>query len=215
MSNKISTIKERILQIPEIKGVTKQKFFKDIGMSYGNFTGKSKETPLNSNAIGIISTIYPDINLKWLLTGEGSMIKEEIEVFEPPLIGLPLLPIQAIAGFFAGDVQVMNYECEQYVVPMFQGCDFLIPVLGDSMYPTYNNGDVIACKKLDTWSFFQYGKVYVIYTSQGVILKRVRQGSSEGKILLVSDNEQSYPAFELNLREIIGVALVIGGIWLE
>ncbi|MFL0089934.1 hypothetical protein V2550_14800, partial [Tenacibaculum maritimum] len=73
MSNKSSNIKERVLQIPECKGITKQDFFKKIGMSYGNFTGKSKETPLNSNAISNISSMYPDINLDWLINGNGEM----------------------------------------------------------------------------------------------------------------------------------------------
>lgn len=75
MSNKFSNIKERILYILENKGITKSKFFEDIGVTYGNFTGKAKETPLNSTTLGIIFSKYPDINLEWLLTGEGSMLK--------------------------------------------------------------------------------------------------------------------------------------------
>lgn len=130
-------------------------------------------------------------------------------------VSLPMLPIHAAAGVFTGDVQVMEYECERYVVPMFREATFLIPVLGDSMYPTYNNGDVIACRKLDSWSFFQFGKVYVIYTSQGVLVKRIREGSTEQRLLIVSDNKDEYPSFELDRKEILGVALVIGGLWLE
>lgn len=44
-------------------------------MSYGNFKGKSKMTPLNSNAIVDIFTMFPDLNLEWLITGEGPMLK--------------------------------------------------------------------------------------------------------------------------------------------
>ena len=77
MSNKISNIKERILYFLEYKGVTKSKFFEKIGMTYGNFTGKSKETPLNSEAISNILLEFPDINLDWLVSGKGSMLKTE------------------------------------------------------------------------------------------------------------------------------------------
>ncbi|MDB0599825.1 hypothetical protein PL373_01385 [Tenacibaculum maritimum] len=77
MSNKTSNIKERVLQIPDSKGITKQEFFRKIGMSYGNFTGKSKNTPLNSNAISNISSIYPDINIEWLVNGKGPMINSK------------------------------------------------------------------------------------------------------------------------------------------
>ena len=82
MSNKISTIKERILYLLECKEITKSKFFEKIDMTYGNFTGKSKKTPLNSDAIGNILLEIPDVNPEWLLTGNGQMLKESRPVKE-------------------------------------------------------------------------------------------------------------------------------------
>lgn len=73
MEDKITNIKERILLIAENKGIAKEKFFQEIGMTYGNFKGKSKLTPINSNAIVDIIAIHSDINLEWLLTGKGEM----------------------------------------------------------------------------------------------------------------------------------------------
>jgi hypothetical protein len=81
MGNKFSNIKERILYLLEIKGIIKEKFFIEIGMTYGNFTGKAKKTPLNSTAIGNIFSKIPDVNLEWLLTGNGETLKK-IEVSE-------------------------------------------------------------------------------------------------------------------------------------
>jgi hypothetical protein len=75
MGNKFSTIKERILYILEKKEIAKEKFFNDIGMTYGNFTGPAKKTPLNSTAIGNIFSKIPDINLEWLITGKGETFK--------------------------------------------------------------------------------------------------------------------------------------------
>lgn len=167
------------------------------------------------------------VNANWLLTGNGSMLKAEekeitiekslsIKIDDHPSYTKPLIPLEAMAGFFSHDnVQVMGYECELYSVPMLKDADFLIPVAGDSMYPTYNNGDIVACKRIESWDFFIYGKVYVLYTSHGVLLKRIRQGSDNEHILVVSDNENSYPAFELHKKELKGVAIVIGGLWAE
>lgn len=87
MEGKSSKIKERVLQIAECKGIAKERFFEKIGMTYGNFKGKSKETPLNSTAIENIYAIYPDINLEWLITGKGDMLKEDVQkedVFDDP-----------------------------------------------------------------------------------------------------------------------------------
>lgn len=222
----MSTVK-RVKEYIDFKGITNQKLEKEIGYSNGAFATQLKANKsIGSDKLENILTKFTDINPEWLLTGEGNMLREPkdrliaetTDTFNfktSDEVSLPMLPIHAAAGVFTGDVQVMEYECERYVVPMFREATFLIPVLGDSMYPTYNNGDVIACRKLDSWSFFQFGKVYVIYTSQGVLVKRIREGSTEQCILIISDNKTEYPSFELDKKEILGVALVIGGLWLE
>ncbi|AWG27185.1 S24 family peptidase [Flavobacterium kingsejongi] len=87
--DKSTNIKERILQIADYKKISKEKFFESIGMTYGNFKGKSKQTPINSNAIVEILTIYPDINIEWLMTGRGEIIvnddkkAEEVNIITP------------------------------------------------------------------------------------------------------------------------------------
>ena len=138
-----------------------------------------------------------------------------IKVLEYSCDGIPLIPIDAMAGFGKGESQVMEHECERYVVPMFRGAEFLIPVKGSSMMPKYNSGDVVACKKLPLNDiFFQWNKVYVLDTAQGALVKRIRQGRDDDHVLIVSDNEQ-YSAFELHKEQIYCVALVIGVIRLE
>ena len=124
--------------------------------------------------------------------------------------GIPLIPVSAMAGAFTSDISVMEYECERYVVPSFEGADFLIPVKGDSMQPTYLSGDLVACQKISlTDIFFQWNKTYVLDTDQGALIKRVCQGSDTDHILLVSDNE-CYPPFELSLFHLHAIALVRG-----
>ena len=72
---KISTIKERILYVAEYKGITKESFFDNMGMTYGSFKGKQKKSSLNSDAIDRFLFIHSDIDANWLLTGKGQMIK--------------------------------------------------------------------------------------------------------------------------------------------
>lgn len=129
--------------------------------------------------------------------------------------GIPLIPVSAMAGAFTADIPVMEYECERYVVPAFEGADFLIPVKGDSMQPTYLSGDLVACQKIPLADiFFQWNKTYVLDTDQGALIKRVCHGIDNDHILLVSDNE-SYPPFELPLSHLHAIALVRGIIRLE
>ena len=129
--------------------------------------------------------------------------------------GIPLIPIEAMAGALTSEQTVLEYECERYVVPVFKGADFLIPVKGSSMYPKYSSGDIVACQRVPMSDlFFQWNKVYVIDTNQGALIKRIKPGSTSDRILIVSDNEK-YDPFELPVSAIHAVALVIGVIRLE
>ena len=127
---------------------------------------------------------------------------------------IPLVPFEAVAGpgtMVFDDEKVIDY----YEVREFKGADFLIRVKGDSMSPKYVGGDLVACKVVKDVLFFQWGRVYVVYTkSQGVMIKRVEPAQDDADILCVSENTK-YNPFEVPKEDIAGVALVIGSISLE
>ncbi|WP_146106968.1 hypothetical protein [Polaribacter porphyrae] len=75
MENKFTNIKDRVVEIAEKQDISKEEFFRTIGMTSANFRGKAKETPLNSNAIVNIITNYPEVDLYWLIN--GSSIKKD------------------------------------------------------------------------------------------------------------------------------------------
>ena len=166
--------------------------------------------------IGEISS--PRISMEWLIRGTGGMIKNseaEVATSSKDGTGIPLIPVDAMAGCFTGEQAVLLQECERYVVPAFSNADFLIHVSGDSMVPRYFSGDMVACKRLSlTDIFFQWGKVYVIDTDQGALIKKVEPGTTDESIMLVSENEK-YKPFELPRRSIYRIALVLGLIRVE
>lgn len=132
-----------------------------------------------------------------------------------PKEGIPLIPLNAMAGALTSEQTILEYDCERYVVPAFKGADFLIPVKGSSMYPKYSSGDIVACQRVPMSNlFFQWNKVYVIDTDQGPLIKRIKPGHDKDHLLIVSDNEK-YDPFELPCTSIYAVALVIGVIRLE
>lgn len=161
-----------------------------------------------------------NISASYILTGEGTMFNNGSKLpvahqTTNPKEGIPLIPLSAMAGVLTGEQTVLEYECERYVVPAFNGADFLIPVKGNSMSPTYMSGDIVACKRVPmNGLYFQWNKPYVLDTAQGPLIKRIKPGSDKQHVLIVSDNEQ-YDPFELPYSEIHAVAMVIGIIRLE
>jgi phage repressor protein C with HTH and peptisase S24 domain len=94
------------------------------------------------------------------------------------------------------------------------GAEFLIRVTGNSMYPTYANGDILACRRVRESRNIQWGKVYVIDSEEGPMVKRIRPSDDEERILCHSDNPD-YAPFTLRKSEIRSLALVVGSIQVE
>ena len=211
---------ERLLQIVEYYKLSVREFERLIGVSEGVINKTiARNTGLKAETIQKIVEKFQQISLNWILLGEGEMLKSDdkpvAKQTDNPNEGIPLIPVEAMAGALTCDNTILEYECDRYVIPMFKGADFLIPVKGSSMYPKYSSGDIVACQRVDMNNlFFQWNKVYVIDTNQGALIKRIKPGHDENHILIVSDNEK-YDPFELPYSAIHAVALVIGVIRLE
>lgn len=131
-------------------------------------------------------------------------------------IGIPLVSVEAIAGFNSVEFSIAKDDVQaRYVVPDFKDVDFMIPLRGSSMYPKYSAGDIVACRIIRESSFIQWNKTYIVATKeQGILCKRLRKSEKQGCYLAVSDNKE-YDPFDLPIKEIIGIALIVGVIRLE
>ena len=167
------------------------------------------------------------INSSWLLTGEGPMLSHPTTptpptqpttptkpTSHPSTSGIPLIPLDAVAGFPAESGGGVRLEdCERYVIPEFEnkGANFLIRVSGDSMVPLYYSGDLLACRKITDIRFFQWGTVYVLETSQGVLVKRVQESIDHAdSILCVSENSSVHHPFLLPRDDIRSLSIIVG-----
>lgn len=207
------TINERFDQIigTLFKG-NKSAFANAIGVTpsvVDNIVGKRQGKP-SFDVVEKVSALA-EINIDWLITGKGDMLKSSKGI-KPTKdgTGIPLIPVEAMAGCFTGSQTILLQECDHYVVPAFKNADFLIYVRGDSMQPRYFSGDMVACKMLSpTDLFFQWAKVYVLDTDQGALIKKVEQGTDDETITLVSENE-NYKPFQIPRRAVYHIAIVMG-----
>ncbi len=219
----------RVKKYIDFKGFNNSSFEKKNELSNGYIgTQIKRNADLGEGVLKKILDNCLDISPEWLLTGEGEMLKnnytntshsmmqKDTAMYQKAPKGIPLIPLDAMAGFGTGTMQVMPYDTEQYIVPEFSelNVDYMIRVKGSSMYPKYNSGDIVACRKLPLDTFFQWNKVYVLDTIQGPMIKRIKKSEKENQILCVSDNK-SYDPFNLELSEIHSLSIVIGVIRLE
>lgn len=64
-------IRERLRKFIDYKGISRYKFYKDLGLSNGFL---DKEGNIGSDKCEKIIYQYPDLNIIWLITGEGDML---------------------------------------------------------------------------------------------------------------------------------------------
>ncbi|MDK2909677.1 MAG: repressor LexA [Bacteroidales bacterium] len=160
-----------------------------------------------------------EIDGNWLLTGEGPMLREKGEAparAEPAPAGgpgaLPLLPVRALAGLGSGELQVQISDIDTwYRLPDFPQADFIIPISGDSMLPTYKSGDLAICKRVTHYYNIVWGRLYVVYaTEMGALFKRIYPADDDNFVILRSDNAAHYPDIRIKKTDLLNISLVLG-----
>lgn len=171
---------------------------------------------ISKNTASLICEKYPHFNESYLLTGEGNMLKNETPpkderknaTAQADLV--PLIPISAHGGSLDGFTSgVMPYECEMVTSPI-KGADMAINVTGESMAPEYPNGCIVFAKRIYEAKFIEWGRVYVLDTVNGVVIKILTPSDKENCVKCVSINKDPiYAPFEVNLEDVNGIYRVL------
>lgn len=139
----------------------------------------------------------------FLIAGEGSLSQYETELPTTEGGELLVLPMSARAGSLADYADGASADdCERMISPI-RGADFAMQVTGDSMSPEYPSGSHIILKRIDPTAFVEWGRVYLLDTDNGPLLKIVRRTEAEGAVECVSLNP-AYQPFTVPARVIRG-----------
>lgn len=174
---------------------------------------KGQQT-ITDNTLKKISAAY-GLRTEWLKYGKGDMYcpKKDLSVLESVQVKetRPRIPLTAAAGSLSGDAaSVTLSECEQLpIIPQMPSYDYTIIIKGDSMTPKYESGDEVACRRIDNSRFIQWGKVHVLDTAQGVIVKRVYEEGNNIKCVSINPD---YPPFLVPKEDIYSLSLVVGSL---
>lgn len=210
------TVKQRLIEFLKYKKIGQKKFAELIGVSSGYVN--AIRVSIQPDTIHKISMQFPELNAGWLLTGEGEMLKptkkEEVtelshfKSYSDEFNTIPLLPISAQGGTLDDFVMSIAVDdCERIISPI-KNIDFAMSVSGDSMSPEYPSGSQILIKKINERAFIDWGRVYVLDTCNGSVIKKIMPSPDESKIKCVSVNPE-YPPFEVSLDDVYGVYRVM------
>jgi SOS-response transcriptional repressor LexA len=207
--------KNRLLEYIRVRFGKGQNKFEDFcGINHGTINSIKVKGP-SAEIVAKISSACPDLDLNWLFTGKGAMLKTD-SAFHQELKTLPILSFSAVAGSLSdNNGSDFPEPLEEIYVPDFaaRGADYGIRVDGDSMYPKYHSGEILAIRVIKDPSFFQWGMVYVLSTNQGCVIKRLFPDPLDpDTVICHSDNSDNYPDYKLKKSDILGIAIVVGHI---
>lgn len=238
MNSKNQNIKQRVIQLSDLQKVSKKEFFQKIGLKYNNFTGKAQESDLGSKAIQQILDTFPELNPRWLISGEGAMFKSTtLENAEPNDLNegyavndqataykkgqlIPLFDGVAVGGtkFIADDSAQSHASGFLDSRIILKNATSAMRVYEDSMSPEYKSGEIVVLREVQDKSLIAYGEDYVVETSEYRILKRLKSSDKEGYISCHSINESiqqssgklQFPPFDVPMEAVIRLHRVIG-----
>lgn len=139
-----------------------------------------------------------NVNTNYLLRGYGDMIVAPRN--EDKVDNITYVPYAAHAGYADQFIDAQGYdESVKFSVPGYsdRGEHRCFDVKGDSMDPTLFHEDKIVCSKVARDNYYtslRNGYVYVIITSQEILVKRVENRlRTDGVLVLKSDNSHYDP----------------------
>ena len=200
--------KKRLLRFVESRELSQRGFEGTCGLAQGTISSIKVKGP-SVDVLTKISNAFPDLDMNWLVSGKGDMLHNERKSWKQ----IPLLPFSAVAGYMSDNNGLDAFRGDSVMFKDFsdRGADCVIRIDGDSMMPRYRSGDVLAIRILKDPSFFQWGRVYVLSTTQGCVVKKLfPDPEDEEKIICHSENSDNYPDYKIMKQEIMGVAIVVG-----
>lgn len=218
-----SPIKQNILLYLENKGVTPYEFYKESGVTRGIL---QQNNGISEDNIARFLAYAPDVNIEWLLTSKGSMIKDgstDIQISNDtttssmpttsmnPGIGTPYYDVDFIGGFDEVFNSQVNIPATNIVIRGFEKASLWCNVTGYSMEPKINHGDIIALHQC-TLNDIQYGEIYAVVLDTIRTIKILRRSPNPDKLRFIPINTNDYDEQEFDKSRIINVFEVIGSI---
>lgn len=158
------------------------------------------------------------VSVEWLATGRGAPTKAKSDprASEPSdVVPMPRHVLRAASGRLAiQNQQIVDYlsfrsDWLQRALNVDLRSMALVEVIGDSMSPTADEGDLVLVDLRE--SHFRHDGVYVLRTGSDLAVKRL-QRQPDGSLLIRSDNP-AYPPVSVKSDEValLGRVVWVGG----
>lgn len=199
---------ERLEQVITWAGLSTNAFAMAIGLKRAEnlYQIKKGNNAISQNLAAKITRQYPAISKSWLLTGEGSMLADQVKssgkkipFYDSGFAGLPV------------DERSKAPEPLYYIdVPSIIDADFAVICVGSSMQPEIPSGSIVTLKEVSK-DLILPGEIYFVVTDTYSTIKSIRTLEDDpSKFRLIPKNTKEYDEAIVPRDAILRLFLVKG-----
>lgn len=198
--------KGRILYYSDSKGIKVSELEKMLSLGRNYFKNTSK---VSVDVVVKFLSVYSEVSPEWVLTGEGSIIKENSRGFtyyDKYVDGA--IPFYKDLPASAGQLGLSKVEVNEKPSGWIKPMEVLtaigaFPVVGCSMEPFIHPGDFIAVSPMNNWDRLDPDKTYMIVTREDRMIKHLSIDNDDPDILwCISPN---YPKFKICKQDVLAI----------
>ena len=214
----IMTINERFAEILKAKNISVKEAAKLLDRTdmYVRKLMRPGESFGIEPVTKILNSIY-DINPDWLLSEKGNMFRDKHLPTNTNGKGVPYFEdIEASCSILSMNMETPENPTFYIDYEHFNDCNAYIPVVGDSMYPQYCAGEIVAVKQIFNFDVIQWGEAYLIVTNSNAndlrTIKQIHYCDDESKIILRASNPNYKGDTKINKEDILSMFIIKGKI---
>lgn len=191
-------LQNRLSQYLAEKTLTHRDFERICGLSNGT-AARLRDTTRKSTFDRIANSC--DLNIDWLLTGEGEMLKSDRDATSLEMgehqFSIPLIHIDSVGGIHTSNELTTSEQYTERMIPFpdARSGDVAILQSGNSMAPTIPAGAILQIRRVEGWrEYFGYGGDFVLWLADDRrITKQILKSREDPKeyVLCHSYNPES------------------------
>ena len=205
-------LSSRILHLIEKEGITKYELAKGANLSEATIGRilKGETRKLSDKNLEKFSN-YFHVSKSYLRTG-----KKEVQKIYQNQNSVPYYDID-ITATITGSFSDVKEKPEFYIdFKPFNDCTAYLPLYGDSMFPTYASGEIIAVKKINNPDVILWGEAYLIITDESAnnmrTVKLLFPHPDDDKVILRASNPNYKGDTVIDKKSILSLYVVKGKI---
>ena len=186
-----STVSERLGYLINYLGYNTNSFSVNIGLTSNNVIGRiinDKERAPSYLVLNKIAETFPEVNLRWLITGDGDILHSKRSPWDEP----GTIKYYKTSSFkdFHNAINKISNPISVIKISGMEGCDYAFDIIGASMTPTFSPGDIVLCCETDEEPVV-FGEPYLIIGKNFAVIRIIKRLDEQNNLVarIESDTE--------------------------